>query len=158
MKENSMGDKTDDEMKLPEGMNCSDCYAFEHCSRMYGAKAEWTNCDFHPNRFRFSIAKATALKARAEKAEQQRDALADENEMLRGRVHALESDKSGIRFICDKCNGFRELFDSALTPPAPPVKDGPILKPDMYIPRHGDGTPVNYDPAKDNMEEKGGFK
>ena len=39
-------------MKLPAGETCGECRNFPHCSRMYGAKAEYAYCDFFPRRFR----------------------------------------------------------------------------------------------------------
>jgi hypothetical protein len=45
------------EMKLPEGKTCGDCVYFARCSKLVGAKEDWTSCDFHPRQY--------ALNARA---------------------------------------------------------------------------------------------
>lgn len=39
-------------MKLPKGMTCGDCANFRWCSKVYGAKPEYTSCDFEPIRFK----------------------------------------------------------------------------------------------------------
>ena len=42
---------TDDDMKLPEGKTCADCYHEQRCVKMFGAKPENKTCDFCPSRF-----------------------------------------------------------------------------------------------------------
>lgn len=41
----------DDDMKLPPGKTCADCYHCYRCTRIFGAKPENTVCDFAPSRF-----------------------------------------------------------------------------------------------------------
>jgi len=101
---------------LPAGMKVRFMYLDKSIEAIARATKAEQECEFQKGVAEEHLKEKMQLAERLQTVEQQRDALADENEMLRGRVHALESDKSGIRFICDKCNGFRELFDSALTP------------------------------------------
>jgi len=39
------------DMWLPEGITCSDCYHFPRCNGIFGTVAEDVDCQFHPNRF-----------------------------------------------------------------------------------------------------------
>jgi len=40
-----------DEMNLPEGKSCADCVHCYRCTKIFGAKPENKQCDFHPIRF-----------------------------------------------------------------------------------------------------------
>ncbi len=39
-------------MALPAGESCGTCRHVAKCTAMFGAKAEYTSCDFFPRRFR----------------------------------------------------------------------------------------------------------
>lgn len=41
----------DDDMKLPAGKTCADCYHCLRCTALFGAKKENTSCDFSPSKF-----------------------------------------------------------------------------------------------------------
>ena len=41
-----------DDMKLPEGKIANSCIHFNKCSKMFGCKKHYTNCDFSPSRYR----------------------------------------------------------------------------------------------------------
>ncbi len=45
-----------DDMKLPEGKKCADCYYAKRCACMFGVSPENTLCDFAPSRF-FEVSK-----------------------------------------------------------------------------------------------------
>lgn len=42
----------EDNMKLPEGKTARQCIHFKKCSKMFGCRSHYTNCDFSPSRFR----------------------------------------------------------------------------------------------------------
>ena len=41
-----------DQMQLPEGKTCNDCYAFQFCIGIGCTSHGATHCDYWPNRFR----------------------------------------------------------------------------------------------------------
>jgi hypothetical protein len=43
---------TTDTAALPQGKTCKDCHAFEYCNWLLQAKADSTECDWTPSRFR----------------------------------------------------------------------------------------------------------
>lgn len=44
-----------EEMKLPEGRDCSECFAARHCIALGITTADRTTCDFWPNRFKLPV-------------------------------------------------------------------------------------------------------
>lgn len=38
-------------MSIPNGKTCSDCKHVKRCTSIFGAKPEYTHCDFYPVRF-----------------------------------------------------------------------------------------------------------
>lgn len=49
-------------MKLPDGLQCGDCFAFTHCKVLFGCESTNTRCDWAPSRFRLQIT-AAIIKA-----------------------------------------------------------------------------------------------
>jgi hypothetical protein len=43
---------TDDDMKLPPGVTCAECYYFKRCVSFIGISGDETTCDWAPSRFR----------------------------------------------------------------------------------------------------------
>lgn len=41
-----------EEMKLPEGKTCKDCFAYTWCKRLFGCEETNTECDYYPVRFK----------------------------------------------------------------------------------------------------------
>ena len=41
-----------EDMQLPAGKKCGDCFASRHCIALGMTTAERTSCDFWPNRFK----------------------------------------------------------------------------------------------------------
>ena len=59
--------KEHDDMKLPDGKTCIHCVGYGKCSKLVGAKEDWTSCDFYPRRFALNtraIGLAALLKAK----------------------------------------------------------------------------------------------
>ena len=46
-----------EEMNLPDGNTCDDCFAFRFCNGIGCTSSGRTHCDYHPNRFRAKAAK-----------------------------------------------------------------------------------------------------
>lgn len=44
-----------EEMKLPEGRVCGDCFAWRFCIGIGCTTAERTTCDYWPNRFKLRV-------------------------------------------------------------------------------------------------------
>ena len=49
--------KEDDEMKLPEGKTCEDCFHLYKCTQLFNVTITNTVCDFYPSRF-FELAQS----------------------------------------------------------------------------------------------------
>ena len=43
--------RTDDDMKLPDGETCGNCYWFRRCKGLFGCAETNTTCDWAPSRF-----------------------------------------------------------------------------------------------------------
>jgi hypothetical protein len=52
-----------DDMKLPEGETCNDCYHFTRCIALFGAKETNTTCDWSPSRFNKIMTENTKFTA-----------------------------------------------------------------------------------------------
>lgn len=61
----------DDEMVIPFGLVCGDCYLFSRCSRIIGVLATNRECDFHPVKFSPSARLYAVLKENQDLRSQQ---------------------------------------------------------------------------------------
>lgn len=60
-----------DEMALPEGFTCADCFAFKrHCEPMGVSKADRKTCDWFPIRFQLSYSALAEYKQLRERKDQ----------------------------------------------------------------------------------------
>lgn len=44
-------EQADEDMRLPEGKTCANCFHFSRCKWLVGAKDNWNVCDFGPSKF-----------------------------------------------------------------------------------------------------------